>query len=105
MIDLAVTPDQGRLVATVRDFCAKEFAPTIAANAREGRHDPKIFAKIASIGLPGVCLPRRYGGHGLAYLSLRLVSEEPDYVDTTEPTGLSAHVAPGSLGLTDAADE
>src|SRR3989442_7192847 len=91
MLDLALTEDQEQLVATVRDFCAREFAPTIAANDREGHHDPKIFAKLASIGLPGVCFPQRYGGHRLGYLSLGLVFEELEYIHTGYPTLLSAH--------------
>ena len=76
MLDLALSSDQEQLVAAVRDFCAREFAPQIAANDRAGRHDPEIFAKLASLGLPGVCFPQRYGGHGLDYLSLGLVCEE-----------------------------
>src|SRR2546429_9260931 len=72
MLDLALTPDQKQLVETVRDFCSREFAPRIAADDRAVRHDPEIFAKLASIGLPGVCFPQRYGGHGPDYLSLGL---------------------------------
>jgi hypothetical protein len=32
VLDLALTSDQEQLVATVREFCSREFAPTIAAN-------------------------------------------------------------------------
>src|SRR5256712_10515152 len=99
MLDLALTPDQEQLVATVRDFCAREFAPQIAANDRAGRHDPEIFAKLASLGLPGVCFPQRYGGHGLDYLSLGLVCEELEYVDTVYRTVLSVHVGLVGMGL------
>src|SRR5260370_1475664 len=105
MLDLALTPDQEQLVATVRDFSAREFAPTVAANDREGHHDPEIFAKLASIGLPGVCFPQRYGGHGLDYLSLGLVCEELEYVDTTYRTVLSVHVGLVGMGLYTWADE
>src|SRR5256886_3925708 len=105
MVDLALTSDQEQLVDTVRDFCAREFAPTIAANDREGHHDPKIFAKLASIGLPGVCFPQRYGGHGLDYLSLGLVCEELEYVDTVFRTVLSVHVGLVGMGLYTWADE
>ena len=98
-LDLALTPDQEQLVATVRDFCAREFAPHIQANDRDGRHDPEIFAKLASIGLPGVCFPQRYGGHGLDYLSLGLVCEELEYVDTVYRTVLSVHVGLVGMGL------
>src|SRR5450756_2841633 len=99
MLDLALTSDQEQLVATVRDFCAREFAPTIQANDRAGHHDPEIFAKLASIGLPGVCFPQRYGGVGLDYLSLGLVCEELEYVDTVFRTVLSVHVGLVGMGL------
>jgi glutaryl-CoA dehydrogenase (non-decarboxylating) len=99
MLDLALTPDQEQLVATVRDFCSREFAPSIAANDRAGFHDPEIFAKLASIGLPGVCFPQRYGGYGMDYLSLGLVCEELEYVDTVYRTVLSVHVGLVGMGL------
>ena len=99
MLDLSLTPDQEQLVETVRDFCAREFAPRIAADDRAGRHDPEIFAKLASIGLPGICFPQRYGGYGLDYLALGLVCEELEYVDTVFRTVLSVHVGLVGMGL------
>src|SRR5229473_5293024 len=99
MLDLALTSDQEQLVATVRDFCAREFAPTIQADDRAGRHDPKIFAKLASLGLPGICFPERYGGAGMDYLALGLTCEELEYVDTTYRTVLSVHVGLVGMGL------
>jgi glutaryl-CoA dehydrogenase (non-decarboxylating) len=99
VLDLSLTPDQEQLVETVRDFCAREFAPQIAANDRAGRHDPEIFAKLASLGLPGVCFPQRYGGYGLDYLALGLVCEELEYVDTVFRTVLSVHVGLVGMGL------
>src|SRR5438552_18114658 len=105
MLDLALTPDQEQLVETVRDFCSREFAPRIAADDRAVRHDPEIFAKLASIGLPGVCFPQRYGGHGLDYLSLGLVCEELEYIDTVYRTVLSVHVGLVGMGIYTWADE
>src|SRR2546430_13831250 len=99
MLDLALTPDQKQLVETVRDFCSREFAPRIAADDRAVRHDPEIFAKLASIGLPGVCFPQRYGGHGLDYLSLGLGCGELEDVDTVYRPGLSGHVGPVGRGI------
>src|SRR3989475_12870722 len=99
MLDLALTPDQEQLVKTVRDFCSREFAPRIAADDRAVRHDPEIFAKLASLGLPGVCFPQRYGGYGLDYLSLGLGCEEVEDIDTVYPTVLSVHVGLVGMGL------
>src|SRR5690348_17094433 len=98
-LDLSLTPDQEQLVDAVRDFCAREFAPRIAADDRANRHDPEIFAKLASLGLPGVCFPQRYGGYGLDYLALGLVCEELEYVDTVYRTVLSVHVGLVGMGL------
>src|SRR3979411_2020164 len=98
-LDLALTPDQEQLVATVRDFCAREFAPTIQANDRAGRHDPEIFAKLASIGLPAVCFPQRYGGFGLDYLSPGAWHSALEYVDTVSRTVLSVRVGVAGMGL------
>src|SRR5205807_955771 len=64
-----------------------------------GHHDPDIFATLASLGLPGVCFPQRYGGYGLDYLSLGLVCEELEYVDTVYRTVLSVHVGLVGMGL------
>src|SRR2546429_5192414 len=91
VLDLSLTSDQEQLVATVRDFCAREFAPRIGADDRAGHHDPEIFAKLASLGLPGVCFPQRYGGYSPDYLSLRLVCEELADLDTLDRTRLSVH--------------
>ncbi len=99
MVDLSLTSDQRQLVETVRDFCAREFAPRIAADDRAGKHDPEIFAKLSSLGLPGVCFPQRYGGFGLDYLALGLVCEELEYVDTVYRTVLSVHVGLVGMGL------
>src|SRR5258708_30625210 len=99
MLDLALTSDQEQLVATVRDFCAREFAPRIEADDRAGRHDPEIFAKLASIGLPGVCFPQRYGGGRLDYPSPGLVFGELEYVDTVFRTVLSLPVRLVGVGL------
>ena len=99
MLDLALTPDQEQLVDTVRKLCAREFQPHVAANDRAGVHDPEIFAKLASVGLPGVCFPARYGGAGLDYLALGLVCEELEYVDTVFRTVLSVHVGLVGMGL------
>src|SRR5487761_908496 len=105
MLDLALTPDQEQLVATVRDFCAREFAPTIQADDRAGRHDPEIFAKLASIGLPGVCFPQRYGGVGVDYLSLGLVWDGLESVAPVSRTVLPVHVGLVGMGLYTWADE
>jgi glutaryl-CoA dehydrogenase (non-decarboxylating) len=105
VLDLSLTPDQKQLVESVREFAARELAPGLAEADAESRHDPAIFSKLASLGLPGICFPERYGGYGMDYLSLGLVCEELEYVDTTFRTVLSVHVGLVGMGLLTWADE
>lgn len=99
MIDLALSPEQQMLVETVRDYLAREFAPTIAENDRKHYYDPDTFAKLAEIGVTGVSIPERYGGTGMDYISLGLVSEELEYVDTSLRTIASVHIGLCSFGI------
>lgn len=99
MIDLELTPDQQLLVDTVRDYMAREFAPTIQENDINHYYDPKTFAKLAEIGLTGVCFPERYGGAGMDYISLGLVSEELEYVDHSYRTIMSVHIGLCGCGI------
>lgn len=99
MIDLALSPDQQLLVETVREYLAREFAPTIAENDRNHYYDPATFSKLAEIGVTGVSIPERYGGSGMDYISLGLVSEELEYVDTSLRTIISVHIGLCSFGI------
>jgi len=44
------------------------LAPDVPKRDREADPDPGLFAKLASVGIPGVVAPRRYGGAGLRSL-------------------------------------
>jgi glutaryl-CoA dehydrogenase (non-decarboxylating) len=99
MLDLELTSDQQLLVETVRDYMAKEFAPTIQENDINHYYDPKTFAKLSEIGLTGICFPEKYGGSGMDYLSLGLACEELEYVDTSFRTILSIHIGLCGCGI------
>jgi alkylation response protein AidB-like acyl-CoA dehydrogenase len=54
---------------------------------------------MGELGILGVCLPVRYGGQGMDYVSLGLVCEELEAVDTTLRVVMSVHVGLNSLGI------
>jgi glutaryl-CoA dehydrogenase (non-decarboxylating) len=99
MIDLDLTPDQHLLVQTVREYLAKEFAPTIGENDANHYYDPQTFSKLAGLGFLGICFPERYGGAGMDYISLGLVSEELEYVDHSLRTIMSVHTGLSGCGI------
>lgn len=99
MVSFDLNEEQQLLEQSVRQWAAREVAPTIQELDREHRFDRAVLPKMASLGLLGICIPTRYGGAGMDYLSLGLACEELEYVDTSLRVILSVHVALNSLTL------
>jgi glutaryl-CoA dehydrogenase (non-decarboxylating) len=76
----------------VRDFAAREISPTVKENDRSQTFDRSILPKMAELGLLGICIPMRYGGAGMDYISLGLTCEELEYADTAARVIMSVHV-------------
>src|SRR5215475_994407 len=91
MIDFELSEEHRILEQTVRDWAAREVAPRIRDLDREHRFDPNILPQMAELGLLGCSVPTEYGGAGMDYLSLGLISEELEYVDTSLRVIMSVH--------------
>jgi glutaryl-CoA dehydrogenase (non-decarboxylating) len=87
------------LEQTVREWGAREVAPRIRDLDREHRFDRNLLPQMAALGLLGVAVPAEYGGAGMDYLSLGLVSEELEYVDTSLRVIMSVHAGLNCLTL------
>src|SRR5436190_23135952 len=99
MIDLQLTDDHEALVQTVREFAQKEVVPYIKEWDEKQEFHREIFAKMAELNLLGVCIPEEYGGAGFDYISLGLVCEELEAVDTFLRVAMSVHTGLNSLTL------
>lgn len=99
MIDLELTDEQRLLEHTVKEWGARDFAPRIHDLDRQHRFDPDILPQMASLGLLGVSVPSKYGGAGMDYVSLGLVCEELEYLDTSLRVIMSVHAGLTSLSL------
>src|ERR671924_734744 len=99
MIDFDLTDEQTLLEGSVREWAAREVAPRIRELDREHRFDPAILPKMAQLGLLGCSVPQEYGGAGMDYISLGIISEELEYVDTSLRVIMSVHAALNCLTL------
>src|SRR6058998_68828 len=99
MIDLQLTDDHEALVQTVREFAQKEVAPYIKEWDEKQHFERAVFDKMAELNLLGVCIPEHYGGVGFDYISLGLVCEELEAVDTFLRVAMSVHTGLNSLTL------
>src|SRR5438128_6665249 len=99
MIDLHLTDDHEALVQTVREFAQKEVGPYIKEWDEKQHFERAVFDKMAELNLLGVCIPEHYGGAGFDYISLGLVCEELEAVDTFLRVAMSVHTGLNSLTL------
>jgi glutaryl-CoA dehydrogenase (non-decarboxylating) len=99
MIDFDLTDEQRMLEQSVREWGAREVAPRIRELDREHRFDPRIVPQMAELGLLGCSVPQEYGGAGMDYVSLGIISEELEYVDTSLRVIMSVHAGLNCLSL------
>src|SRR2546430_10816772 len=99
MIDFELSEDHLSIRNTVREFALKEVAPRIKELDEKQQFDRSILDKMAELNLLGVCIPEEYGGAGFDYISLGLVCEELEAVDTSLRVIMSVHTGLNSLTL------
>jgi glutaryl-CoA dehydrogenase (non-decarboxylating) len=99
MIDFELSDDHKAIQQTVREFAQKEVAPYIKEWDEKQHFERSIFEKMAELNLLGVCIPEEYGGAGFDYISLGLVCEELEAVDTFLRVAMSVHTGLNSLTL------
>src|SRR5438128_6606773 len=83
----------------VREFAQAEVAPRIRELDRAQQFDRSILGKMGELGILGLCIPERYGGAGMDYISLGLACEELEYVDTSLRVIMSVHAGLNCLTL------
>jgi len=92
--------DEHRMVQQmVREFAEREVRPVIKEHDRAQKPIPWLFERMATLGLLGICIPVKYGGAGMDYISLGLACEELERVDSSLRVVMSVHVALNSLSL------
>ena len=99
MIDFELSEDHRAVEQAVRDWAGGEVAPRIHDLDREHRFERGFLKGMADLHLLGICIPEQYGGAGMDYISLGLVSEELEYVDTHLRVIMSVHVGLNSMTL------
>ena len=92
--------DEHRMVQKmVRNFAVKEVAPVIKEYDRKQEMAPFILPRMGELGILGICIPVKYGGQGMDYVSLGLACEELEAVDTTLRVVMSVHMGLCALSI------
>ncbi|MFN8621648.1 MAG: acyl-CoA dehydrogenase family protein [Chloroflexota bacterium] len=98
-VDLSLTPEHQLIAESVRSFAEAEIAPHIAEWDAKAEAHPEIFHKMGELGFLGAPIWERWGGMGMDYLSLAILCEELERVDSAFRVVLSVHVGLNSLTL------
>lgn len=98
-MDFELSEENRMVQQMVREFVKKEVSPVIKEYDRAQEMAPFILSRMGELGILGICLPVRYGGQGMDYISLGLACEELEVADSTLRVVMSVHVGLNSLGL------
>ncbi|MGQ9802370.1 MAG: acyl-CoA dehydrogenase family protein [Anaerolineae bacterium] len=98
-MDFSLTPEHEMVIRMVREFAEKEVAPYVKEYDRAQKPFVRAIERMAELGILGICIPVRYGGQGMDYISLGLACEELERVDTFLRVVMSVHVGLNSMGL------
>jgi butyryl-CoA dehydrogenase len=98
-MDFSLSADQREIQALAREFAQAEIEPHAAAWDREHHFPRDLFAKLAELGLMGVCVPEEYGGAGADFVSYILVLEELSRADAGVGVTVAVHTSAVTLPL------
>jgi alkylation response protein AidB-like acyl-CoA dehydrogenase len=93
-MNFELTEEQKLLQETTYKFALNEFEPIAKECDREERYPREIWKKACEMGLVGCYIPEKYGGAGLGFLDLALITEQLCRVDS----GLSLTVIAATFG-------
>src|SRR4051795_3159027 len=99
VVDFELTPEQREIQALAREFAQAEIEPHAASWDREHRFPRDLYAKLADVGLMGVCVPEEYGGAGADFLSYVLVLEELSRADAGVGVTVAVHTSAVTLPI------
>jgi len=90
-VDFGLTQEHEMVRRMVRDFATREVLPTIQEQDRTGGMADFVLPRMAELGILGLSIPVKYGGQGMDYVSLGLICEELEAVDTSLRVVISVH--------------
>jgi alkylation response protein AidB-like acyl-CoA dehydrogenase len=90
-MDFDLDDDHRMLQQELRSFAENEVAPGAAERDQEARIPDDLRAKLAEMGVFGICIPTEYGGAGMDCLASSIVVEEVSRACGGSGVLISAH--------------
>ncbi len=81
------------------EFARTEVRPIIKEYDRRAEFPRELLPKMAELGLLGVCIPVRYGGAGMDYIALGILSEALEWADSSVRETIAVHIGLNGLPI------
>lgn len=91
-MDFEISKEHRIIRQQVYDFSRHEIMPIIVEHDRKAEFPRELMPKLAAHGFLGVCLPARYGGAGMDYATLAVVSEGLEWADSSVRETIAVHL-------------
>jgi butyryl-CoA dehydrogenase len=88
-----------------KEFAIREIQPTVRERDREESFPLELVKKMGAQGLSGILVPKEYGGLGLDWMTLGLVTEQLSYVDFSAGMTLFGQVSLGVIPILTVGDD
>ncbi len=98
-MDLELSENHRIIQKQVYDFSREEIVPIIVEHDRKAEFPRQLLPKLGARGFLGVCLPVRYGGAGMDYGALAVVSEGLEWADSSVRETLAVHLGLHALPI------
>jgi alkylation response protein AidB-like acyl-CoA dehydrogenase len=98
-MEFELSPEQREIHALAREFADAEIQPHAAEWDRSHEFPREVFARLASLGLMGVCVPEELGGAGADFVSYILVLEELSRADAGVGVTVAVHTSAATLPI------
>lgn len=98
-MDFQLAEEHKMVERMVYDFARKEVMPVIKDHDRNHTYPRELLPKMAELGFFGICLPMQYGGAGMDYISLGIISEGLEFADSSVRETIAVHLALHALPI------
>src|ERR1700752_932011 len=77
-----------------REFAEKEIAPTAVKDDKEHNFRKDLLLKMGELGFFGSVIPEKYGGNGLGFLAMVLITEEVARIHSAVRVAINMQIGP-----------
>jgi glutaryl-CoA dehydrogenase (non-decarboxylating) len=98
-MDFELSEELSAVRDLAREFAEKEISPTAGQDDKESKFRKDLLLKMGELGFFGSVIPEKYGGNGLGFLAMVLITEEVARVHSAVRVAINMQIGPALVLL------